>query len=92
MRNALTELNSQLEVVKSDLSDKVHSENVQCYRNLADILKSVESKLDKANELEKKVDAVHKCTKAIIVLSVINMLGLAGLALYELGIFQLLMK
>ena len=92
LRNALTELNSQLEVVKSDLSDKVHSENVQCYRNLADILKSVESKLDKANELEKKVDAVHKCTKAIIVLSVINMLGLAGLALYELGIFQLLMK
>ena len=92
LRNALAELNSQLEVVKSDLSDKVHSENVQCYRNLADILKSVESKLDKANELEKKVDAVHKCTKAIIVLSVINMLGLVGLALYELGIFQLFMK
>lgn len=92
LRNALTELNSQLEVVKSDLSDKVHSENVQCYRNLADILKSVESKLDKANELEKKVDAVHKCTKTIVVLSVINMLGLLGLALYELGIFQLFMK
>ena len=92
LRNALTELNSQLEVVKSDLSDKVHSENVQCYRNLADLLKSVEHKLDKANELEKKVDAVHKCTKTIIVLSVINMLGLLGLALYELGVFQLLLK
>ena len=92
LRNVLTELNSQLEVVKSDLSDKVHSENVQCYRNLADLLKSVESKLDKANELEKKVDAVHKCTKTIIVLGVINMIGLLGLALYELGIFQLLMK
>ena len=92
LKNALSELNAQLEVVKSDLSDKVHSENVQCYRNLADILKSVEAKLDKANELEKKVDSVHKCTKVIIVLSVINMLGLLGLALYELGIFQMLLK
>ena len=91
LKNALSELNAQLEVVKSDLSDKVHSENVQCYRNLADILKSVEAKLDKANELEKKVNSVHKGIVAIIVLSVINMLGLVGLALYELGIFQLLL-
>lgn len=90
LKNTLSELNSQLEVVKSDLSDKVHSENVQCYRNLADLLKSVEEKLDKANEIEKKVVSVHKCTVAIIVLSVINMLGLAALALYEMGIFQLL--
>ena len=88
LKNALSELNAQLEVVKSDLSDKVHSENVQCYRNLADILKSVEEKLDKANELEKKVISVHKCTIAIIVLSVINMLGLAGVV--ALMIFQML--
>ena len=92
LRNALSELNSQLEVVKSDLSDKVHSENVQCYRNLADLLKSVEAKLDKANELEKKVDEVHKCTKTIVVLSIVNIVGLLGLALYELGVFQFLMK
>ena len=80
LKNSLSELNTQLEVVKSDLSDKVHSENVQCYRNLADLLKSVEEKLDKANEIETKVISVHKCTVAVIVLSVINMLGLAGLA------------
>lgn len=88
LKNALSELNTQLEVVKSDLSDKVHSENVQCYRNLADLLKSVEAKLDKANEIEKKVTSVHKCTVAIIVLSVINMIGLAGLA--AIVIFQML--
>jgi len=88
LKNALSELNAQLEVVKSDLSDKVHSENVQCYRNLADLLKSVEEKLDKANEIEKKVISVHKCTIAIIVLSAINMLGLAGVV--ALMIFQML--
>lgn len=88
LKNALSELNAQLEVVKSDLSDKVHSENVQCYRNLADILKSVETKLDKANEIEKKITSVHKCTVAIVVLSVINMIGLAGLA--AIVVFQML--
>ena len=92
LKEALSELNTQLEVVKSDLSDKVHSENVKCYRNLADLLKSVENKLDKANEIEKKVISVHKCTVAIIVLSIINMLGLTALALYELGVFQLLFR
>lgn len=86
LKNTLSELNAQLEVVKSDLSDKVHSENVQCYRNLADLLKSVEEKLDRANELEAKVDSVHKCTVAVIVISVINMLGIAGLV--ALFIFQ----
>ena len=88
LKNALSELNTQLEVVKTDLSDKVHSENVQCYRNLADLLKSVEAKLDKANEIEKKVISVHKCTKAVIVFSVINMLGLIGIA--ALMIYQML--
>lgn len=86
LKETLSELNTQLGVVKADLSDKVHSENVKCYRNLADILKSVEDKLDKANEIEKKVISVHKCTIAIIVLSVINMLGLVGLA--ALFVFQ----
>ena len=88
LKNALSELNNQLEVVKTDLTDKVHSENVQCYRNLADLLKSVDGKLDKANEIEKKVISVHKCTKAVIVLSVINMLGLVGIA--ALMIYQML--
>ena len=92
LKDALSELNTQLEVVKSDLSDKVHSENVQCYRNLADLLKSVEGKLDKVSEVEKKVISVHKCTIAVLVLSAINMLGLVGVILFELGVFQLLFK
>ena len=90
LKESLSELNNQLEVVKSDLSDKVHSENVQCYRNLADLLKSVERKLEKANEIEKKVMSVRKCTIAIVVLSVINTLGLVSVA--ALVVFQMFFK
>ena len=42
LKNALDSLNSQLEVVKSELSDKVHSENVKCFRNVSDLLKIVD--------------------------------------------------
>lgn len=90
LKDMLSELNVQLDGVKTDLSDKVHSENVKCYRNLAELLKSVELKLDGANEIEKKVSSVHKCTIAIIILSILNMLGLVGFALYEMGIIKLL--
>lgn len=86
LKEALSELNAQLEVVKTDLSDKVHSENVQCYRNIADLLKSVDEKLDKANEIEKKVISVRRCTVAIMIFSIINTLGTVFLALIALGI------
>ena len=51
-------------------------------------VETTKGKLDKANEIEKKVISVHKCTVAVIVLSVINMLGLAGIA--AVMIFQML--
>lgn len=92
LKQALSELIVQLEKVKSDLSDKVHSENVQCYRNLASLLKNIESKLDKANEIEKKLLSVHKCTIAAIVLSLLNILGFVSWAFYELGFSQFLLK
>ena len=86
LKEALSELNAQLEVVKSDLSDKVHSENVQCYRNIADLLKSVDEKLDKANEIEKKVISTRRWTVAVMIFSMINTLGIVFLALVALGI------
>ena len=91
LKETLTALNEQLETIKTDLSEKVHSENVKCYRNISDLFKSTEEKLDSLENIEQKVNSVRKCTIAIIVLTVINMLGLTALALYELGIFQLLL-
>lgn len=91
LKELLATITPQLETVKSELSEKVHSENVKCYRNISDLFKSMEDKLDKVNDVEQKVLSVRKCTIAIIVLSIINMLGLSALALYELGIFQLLL-
>lgn len=95
LKESLEGLNAQLETLKADLSEKVHSENVKCYRNTADLFKTMDEKLDAIKTVEdgvdQKVKAVHKCTIAIIVLTIINMLGLTAFALYEMGIFALLL-
>ncbi|MBQ8625556.1 MAG: hypothetical protein IJ419_05305 [Agathobacter sp.] len=91
LKELLASITPQLETIKTELSDKVHTENVKCYRNISDLFKSMEDKLDKVNDVEQKVNSVQKCTIAIIILAVINMLGLTALALYELGVFQLLL-
>lgn len=91
LKELLATLTPQLEEVKTELSDKVHTENVKCYRNIADLFKSMEDKMDKVNDVQQSVSSVRKCTITIIVLTVINMLGLVALALYELGVFQMLL-
>ena len=46
---------SQLESIKTDLSEKVHSENVKCYRNIQDLFNEFDSKIEKMDEMEKSV-------------------------------------
>lgn len=96
LRETLGALTEQLDTIKAELSDKVHSENVKCYRNIADLFKSMDEKLDAVKNdnqiIMQKVDGVHKCAVVIIVLTVLNMLGLTVITLFELGVFQMLFK
>lgn len=89
---ALPELKEQLDTLKGDLSEKVHSENVKCYRNVSDLIKSVEDKMDvlknAEQNVEKKAGAIHKCTIALLVLTILNVLGLTFVALLQLGILR----
>lgn len=94
LRETLESLTEQLDTIKGELSEKVHSENVKCYRNVADLFKSMDEKMDAVKNdhqvTMQKMDSIHKCTIAIIVLTILNMLGLTVLALNELGVFQML--
>lgn len=95
LKETLASVNAQLETIKGELSEKVHTENVKCFRNISDLFKSMEEKVDSIQNVEqtveKKVKSVHKCTIALIVLSIINMLGLTAVILMELGVFKMFM-
>lgn len=91
LRETLVAITEQLDTIKGELSEKVHSENVKCFRNISDLFKGMDEKIDavkKEQDVSKtKTDAIHKCTIVIIVLTVLNMLGLIALALLELFVF-----
>ncbi len=91
LKELLETINPQLETIKGEMSEKVHTENVKCYRNIADLFKSMEDKVDSIDEVEKNVSSLRKTSVIILAVSIINMLGLIALALYELGIFQKLL-
>lgn len=95
LKETLASVNAQLETIKGELSEKVHTENVKCYRNISDLFKDMDEKVEVIQNVEqnvdKKVKSVHKCTVALIVLTIINMLGLTAVILMELGVFKMFM-
>ena len=79
---------TQLDSIKTDLSEKVHSENVKCYRNIQDLFTEFDSKIEKMDEMEKGVDAIRGYVKCLTWFSVINFVVLVGFILYSLGVFN----
>ena len=79
---------TQLDSIKTDLSDKVHSENVKCYRNIQDLFTEFDSKIEKMDEMEKGVDAIRGYVKCLTWFSIINFVVLVGFILYSLGVFN----
>lgn len=79
---------TQLDSIKTDLSEKVHSENVKCYRNIQDLFNEFDSKIEKMDEMEKGVDAIRGYVKCLTWFSIINFVVLVGFILYSLGVFN----
>ena len=78
----------QLESIKTDLSEKVHSENVKCYRNIQDLFNEFDSKIEKMDEMERGVGSVKGYVKCLSWFSILNFVVLIGFILYSLGVFN----
>lgn len=96
LRETLESLTEQLDTLKGELSEKVHSENVKCYRNVADLFKSMDEKLDalekKNNDLTQKLASVHTCIIALLVIAVFGILAISAIQLYGMGVFHLIFR
>lgn len=79
---------NQLDSIKIDLSEKVHSENVKCYRNIQDLFNEFDSKIEKMDAVEKGVDSIRGYVKCLTWFSIINFIVLIGFILYSLGVFN----
>lgn len=79
---------AQLESIKTDLSEKVHSENVKCYRNIQDLFNEFDSKIEKMDEMEQGVGSVKGYVKCLTWFAILNFVVLIGFILYSLGVFN----
>lgn len=90
--DALSQIQTQLQGMKDEVNEKIHSENVKCYRNIQDLFKGIDDKLDGINMINDKVKGVKGTVVFTMVLSIINLLGLIAFALYSMGVFQMFLK
>ena len=84
-RYTLSSMNDEINGLKKDISDKVHSENVKLYRNIEDSLKSNDYS-DRVLANYRMIRTLNKSMLVIILLSVFNFFGLAILILLRFGL------
>lgn len=83
--DGMSAVTEQLDTVKADLSEKIHTESVQSYRNISELLKKVEGRLGKLDALETEVNKLRKVTRAIIIFTIINLAGVIVSILANFG-------
>ncbi|MEE1100114.1 MAG: hypothetical protein U0K86_01350 [Agathobacter sp.] len=87
MLATLSQLNEDLTALKQELSDKIHTENVKCFRNIQDLFKTMGDKMDSVPDIDQNVKSVKGITLIGLVVSIINTFGFVAITLYTLGLF-----
>ncbi len=78
-------LDGQFDGVKNEICEKVHNENVKCYRNMQALMEESDKKLDALREDIGQIESVKNMTKAICAFAVLNLIGVAVLIAAALG-------
>ena len=89
LKESLEQVQEQLTVVKNDLSEKVHSENVKCYRNVQDLFRSMDEKVDRLAQIESKLGRTQGLVTVSLIFGILNLGILIALLLLNLGVLGL---
>ena len=87
MKADLADMKQQLEQFRNDLAEKVHDEDVQCYRNIQSLFDDFGEKVDRLEALDTRVSSIKGYLKCLSWFSVVNFIVLVGFILYQLGVF-----
>ncbi|MBO5303980.1 MAG: hypothetical protein J6A75_11160 [Lachnospiraceae bacterium] len=79
-------LNGQFDKIKSEICEKVHTEDVKCYRNIQTLFEDADKRMDMMKAEIDRLGSVKKMLKVITVVSILNLAGLAAFVIYALGI------
>lgn len=76
--------------IKEELSEKVHGESVKCYRNVQSLVEETRDELKETCLKNASAQEVKGPLYGAIILGTVNLVILAALGLYELGVFDFL--
>lgn len=71
-------LNGQFDNLKDGICEKIHTENVQCYRNMQTLIDESDKKIESVQEDVAKLSSLKTILTVIIIIAVLNFAGLAG--------------
>lgn len=75
------------EKIKGDINDKIHTENVKCYRNIQTLFEESDKKTELIKSEVSELLAVKGYIKVVSAVSILNLVGLAVLLLHSFGLF-----
>ena len=73
--------------LKGDLNDKIHTENVKCYRNIQTLFEESDKKLDLVKSEVSDLMAVKGYLKVVSAVAIVNLVGVIVLILRTFGLF-----
>lgn len=79
-------LNEQFDKMKNEICEKVHTEDVKCYRNMQTLIEESEKKVEKLQEEVTGLLSIKTMIKITVGFSTLNFVGLAGFIVYALGL------
>ncbi len=89
LKEALELVKEQLTMVKGELSDKIHSENVTCFRNIADLFREMDDTVGKmateVSAMAVKTNSMKKCMITAIVFSGLSFAATIGMIFVYIG-------
>ena len=89
-----TEMNSQITTLKTDIADKIHAEDVKCYRNIQASMDEQSKLLSEGDEktrqhiqeqvdnLSRQMRSQSKLAKVSLTFTILNFLGIVGILAY----------
>lgn len=77
----------KLEEVKLELGEKIHRENVKCYRNIQTLLEELEGKIERVEIGTQSMKVVKSYFGALIILGVVNFAGIIAIIAHMFGFF-----
>ena len=86
MSETIKGLDGQFEAVKNEICEKVHTEDVKCYRNMQTLIEESDRKIEETKDAVAELVSLKTMVKVTLVFTALNFVGLAAFLIHVLGI------